>query len=202
MPYTCQACGSTVLRRRNGRLECARCGAPAGGYLPQDDLLWEQKSARGRAFLLARRWTEAEGLYRELRDLRPEDPEGYLGLAAALSRNYSLSQPAVPGTLAAARNLLGAGRSLPPAAGRYLEKELSLKKEAADHSDMIFALWNLVCVGLVVFFFLFATGGHPGRAVLSVLALIPALGRRRAAKKRRAPPREALKSLEDELKLQ
>jgi len=137
MAYTCHVCGSTAFRRRNGRLECARCGAPAGGYLPEDELLYEQKVHRGRAFLLARRWTEAEALYRELQNLRPEDPEGYLGFAAALSRNYSLSHPAVPGTLAAARHLLPAGRGLPPAACRYLEKELALKRAGAEHTGLV-----------------------------------------------------------------
>lgn len=200
MAYTCHACGGAALRRRNGRLECARCGAPAGGYLPEDELLYEQKAARGRAFLLARRWADAEGLYRDLRDLRPEDPEGYLGLAAALSRNYSLVQPAVPETLSAARHLLPAGRGLPPSACRYLEKELALKKTEAERAGLNCSLWGLTCLGLLFAFFLWASGGHPGRAVLSALALILVIGLRSGSRKRRDAARADLRNLEEELK--
>lgn len=200
MAYTCHACGGAVLRRRNGRLECARCGAPAGGYLPEDELLFEQKARRGRAFLLARRWTEAEALYRELRDLRPEDPEGYLGLAAALSRSYSLPQPAVPDTLVAARRLLPAGRVLPPAACRYLEKELALKRAGAHRADLICTLWGLACLSLFLLVLIWAFGGRPGRAVLSAVVLIVSLRAYWASRGRREAARAALNGLEEDLK--
>ena len=89
MSYTCPSCGETAIVRRNGLLQCARCGAPAQFFSPEEELGYEQNMERGRALLRARRYDEAAPVFRQIRQSRPGSVQAYLCLAEALTRGYS-----------------------------------------------------------------------------------------------------------------
>lgn len=146
MTFNCNVCQHTSVIRRNGQLQCARCGHPVVYYSASEDINYERMLHRAKAYLTAGEYELAQTEYRKLSQLRPEDFLPYLGLAASISHAFS-NQNFYEQTIAIldkARRLMPRGLSLPKPAKDYIDRhrnnlELSVreKEEAIQFNNMI-----------------------------------------------------------------
>ena len=154
MSYTCPVCGCSSVLRRNGVLQCARCGSPAQIHSPEEELSYEQNLERGRALLRARRYSEAAPIYRDLRRLRPDDPQVYLNLARSLTDNFAelVNSDEVISALTSARAL---GAALPGEALRWMQDLMSSAQvEVSRQQDRILG-WTILAFLAVAAFWVF-----------------------------------------------
>jgi tetratricopeptide (TPR) repeat protein len=160
MAFSCNICQHTNVLRRNGQLQCARCGHPVVYYTTEDDINYEKMSHRAKAYLTAGDYDLAQVEYRRLNQLRPEDFMPYLGIAASVSRGYTQqnSSDQTIAHLIKARKLMPKGYALPKASKDYIEAQTQMvdttvsKLEEAVHFNYTVALISFVLSLLMTFF--------------------------------------------------
>jgi uncharacterized membrane protein YciS (DUF1049 family) len=162
MSFYCNICHHTTVTRRQGQLQCARCGHPVVTYTTEDDILYEKMSHRAKAYLTAGDYELAYTEYRKLSQLRPEDFIPYLGIAASLSHGYNTqnSCEATITHLVKAQRLMPKGYSLPKAAKDYIENQRTIVESAVHKLEETVQFNYLIAIfsfasSLIMMFFSF-----------------------------------------------
>lgn len=165
--FVCERCRCTSVTTRNARLECAHCGRPVLGD-PRNTIEYQRSLVNGRLLLRARKYSQASDIFERLTQLAPGDTEAYIGLATALTRDFTTDTESTyaVSALNSARSL---GASLPNAAELWLRSLVNRAEAELEKSQFRTRLSLALALGAFGIFWIFL---FFAKIIISILAFI------------------------------
>jgi tetratricopeptide (TPR) repeat protein len=157
MTYTCNQCNNNTVTRRNGQLQCARCGSSAIAFSAEEEINYERSLQRANALLTVGDYAKAHSEYLRLIDVRPNDIKPYLGVAATLSEGYTNDRNfyTVYKYILSAQSLLPLNKALPLTTRRYIADYTQKTKNEFELADERVKRCNMFVIGFAFAFVVF-----------------------------------------------